>query len=111
MSNYIAKNNHDSAFAEVVPLISQSREYAYHTVNTLLIDLYWRIGECISIKIKKAEWGEGIVPQLADYIAKTHSGLRGFTRPNLFRMRQFYETYSDDKIVSLIALDSQSHHS
>jgi predicted nuclease of restriction endonuclease-like (RecB) superfamily len=98
--NNIAKNNHDSAFAEVVQLITLSRERAYQTVNTLLIDLYWRIGEYISIKIKKAEWGDGIVPQLADYIKKTHHGLRGFTRSNLFRMRRFYETYCDDKIVS-----------
>ena len=30
----------------------------------------------------------------------TSSGLRGFTRPNLFRMKQFYETYSGDTKVS-----------
>lgn len=100
MSTNITKNNHDNAFAEVLQMISLSREQAYQTINTLLIDLYWRIGEYISTKIKKAEWGDGVVPQLASYISKTHPGLRGFTRPNLFRMRQFFETYCDDKIVS-----------
>ena len=100
MNNNIANNNLDVAFAEIVQLINISRDQAYQTVNTLLIDLYWQIGEYISTKIKKAEWGDGVVPQLAAYIAKTHPGLRGFTRPNLFRMRQFFETYGDDKIVS-----------
>jgi predicted nuclease of restriction endonuclease-like (RecB) superfamily len=42
----------------------------------------------------------GIVPQLAQYIARTQPGLRGFTRSNLFRMKQFYEIYREDQIVA-----------
>jgi hypothetical protein len=60
------------AFAEVVTLITQAREHAYRAVNTALIDLYWRVGEYISQKIAAAEWGEGVVKQLADHIAQTH---------------------------------------
>jgi len=41
-----------------------------------------------------------VVQQLADHIARTHPGLKGFTRRNLFRMRQFYETYVGDEKVS-----------
>lgn len=48
----------------------------------------------------RAEWGEGVVSQLAAYLAQTQPGLRGFTRPNLFRMRQFYEAYRNDEKVS-----------
>ena len=40
------------------------------------------------------------MPQLAAYLAKTQPGLRGFTRPNLFRMRQFYEAYRNDEKIS-----------
>ena len=58
-----------------------------------MIDLYWNIGEYISRKIESAAWGEGVVDQLAAHIARTHLGMRGYTRANLFRMRQFYETY------------------
>lgn len=60
----------------------------------------------ISKKIAAAEWGFGVVTQLAVHIAQTQPGLRGFTRPNLFRMRQFcqfcqfYEAYPSDEIVS-----------
>ena len=65
-----------------------------------MIDLYWEIGETISHKITNAEWGDGVVNQLADYIARTQPNLRGFTRRNLFRMRQFYETYRNDEKIS-----------
>jgi len=41
-----------------------------------------------------------VVGQLAAHIARNHPDLRGFTRPNLFRMRQFYETYRDDSKVA-----------
>lgn len=41
-----------------------------------------------------------MVEQLADHIARTHPGLKGFTRRNLFRMRQLYETYARDEKVS-----------
>jgi predicted nuclease of restriction endonuclease-like (RecB) superfamily len=39
---------------------------------------------------------------LAEYLARTQPGLRGFTRRNLFRMRQFYETYRGEEKVSAL---------
>jgi len=67
-----------------------------------LIDLYWQVGKYISRKIE-ARMGDGVVPQLAQYIAKTQPGQRGFTRDNLFRMKQFYDTYRDNTIVGPLA--------
>jgi hypothetical protein len=57
------------------------------------VGLYWQVGEHISRKLASAEWGDGVVDELAAEIARKHPGMRGFTRPNLFRMRQFYEAY------------------
>jgi predicted nuclease of restriction endonuclease-like (RecB) superfamily len=88
------------AFREITNLIERARQQSYKAVNTVLIELYWQIGEMISHKVKSTEWGEGVVEQLARHIAETQPGLRGFTRPNLFRMRQFYETYQEDVKVS-----------
>jgi hypothetical protein len=75
---------------EVVDLIRSARQRTFQAVNIELIDLYWRIGEYISRKLENAAWGEGAVEQLADFIARQHPVLKGFTRRNLFRMRQFY---------------------
>ena len=92
----------EAGFSEVVQLIASARQRAIQAVNTSLIELYWQVGEIISRKIAAAEWGDGVVKQLADHIAQTQPGLRGFTKRNLFRMLQFYETYKDEAIVSAL---------
>jgi len=90
----------EQTFAEIVEMIQTARGKALAAVNTELIDLYWRIGEYISRKVETAAWGEGVVEALARYIQRHHPNLRGFTRPNLFRMRQFFEAYKGDEKVS-----------
>lgn len=89
-------------FSEVLGLIEAARRRAYQAVNTELVSLYWELGEYISKKIASAEWGEGVVDELAATIARHYPGMRGYTRPNLFRMRQFYEAYRGDKKVSAL---------
>jgi DUF1016 N-terminal domain len=86
----------EKSFAEVVVLIQSAKQRAMQAVNTQLVELYWQVGAYISHKLEQAEWGDGMVQQLADYLARTQPGLRGFTRANLFRMRKFYETYGND---------------
>lgn len=107
----LAAISEEPAFAEVVEMIQASRSRALAAVNTALIDLYWRIGEYISRKLESAVWGEGVVEALARYIQRHHPGLNGFTRANLFRMRQLYETYwSDEKVAPLVRQLSWSHN-
>jgi predicted nuclease of restriction endonuclease-like (RecB) superfamily len=89
-------------FADIAHLIAQAKQRAVQAVNTTLIELYWAIGERISRKIAASEWGDGVVEQLARYLAQTQPGLRGFTRANLFRMKQFYEAYPSPEIVSAL---------
>ena len=79
-------------FDDITALISVARQRAVQAVNTTLIELYRRqVGQTISRKIGQAQWGDGVVAQLAGHLARTQPGLRGFTTRNLFRMRQFYE--------------------
>ena len=102
----------DSSFAEVVGLIEQARQRAYQAVNSELVGLYWRIGEYISAKLAAAVWGEGVVDSLAQHLARTMPGQRGFTRRNLFRMRQFYEAYSsaDKRVTALLTQLPWTHN-
>ena len=98
-------------FADIAQLIAAARQRAVQAVNTTLIELYWQIGEHISRKIAASEWGDGVVDQLARYLAQTQPGLRGFTRRNLFRMRQFYEAYASNELVSpLVTQLPWTHH-
>jgi predicted nuclease of restriction endonuclease-like (RecB) superfamily len=92
----------EARFAEVLALIEAARQRAYQAVNTELVDLYWQLGEYLSQRIESAEWGVGVVDELAATIARRYPGMRGYTRPNLFRMRQFYEAYRGNKKVSAL---------
>lgn len=89
-----------SDFEEVLGLIEASRRRTFAAINHELVGLYWQIGEYISRKLESAAWGEGVVQKLADHIASTHPDLKGFTRSNLLRMRQFYQAYRDEVIVA-----------
>lgn len=98
----VPDNATDDRFNEVLALIQSAKQQAMQTVNTQLIELYWQVGAYISRKLEKAEWGDSVVSQLTEHLATTQPGLRGFTRRNLFRMRQFYEAYRGDQKVSAL---------
>jgi len=98
-------------FDEVLSLIEAARRRAYQAVNAELVSLYWQLGEYISRKIASAEWGDGVVDELAATIARQYPGMRGYTRRNLFRMRQFFESYRGEKKVSpLVTQLPWTHH-
>lgn len=99
MSNDIAKDIADS-FGDVVKIIEASRESAFRKVNEELIQMYWRIGEYLSSAVKDSSYGDGYIQNLADYFAENHPELKGFTRRGFYRMKQFYETYAGNEIVS-----------
>lgn len=80
-------------FDEVVALIQAARREVGRAVDLHLIELYWKIGALIVRRIESDGWGKGTVAELATYLARTQPGARGFSPPNLWRMRQFYETY------------------
>ncbi|MFI5196031.1 MAG: YhcG family protein, partial [Chitinophagales bacterium] len=82
-------------FTEIISLIRQARTDTYKAANTQLINLYWSIGEYISQRTEIEGWGKATVQQLADYIQSNEPGVTGFSDKNLWRMKQFYETYKD----------------
>ncbi|WKJ89939.1 PDDEXK nuclease domain-containing protein [Methylomonas montana] len=89
-------------FSEVLQHIQQARHKIFSQANTALIDLYWQIGLTISHKVQSEAWGKGVVTELAHYIAHNAPDVKGFSDKNLWRMKQFYETYqADEKLASL----------
>ena len=98
-------------FDEVAQMIAVAKQRTYSAVNSMLVELYWQVGAYIHNKLESAAWGEGIVNQLAKYLKTTQPGLRGFTRRNLFRMRQFYATYrGDEKVPPLVTQLPWTHN-
>lgn len=101
MSNIVnQRKDITTQFAEITQLISNTRNQVLRLANTALIDLYWNVGRYISERIVSAEWGDGVVKQLADYISATTPDIKGFSDKNLWRMKQFYETYINEPKLS-----------
>lgn len=101
----------DNRFTDIIQLIKQSRTNAIKAVNAELINLYWNIGEYISKKIEQSEWGDSVVTELANFIQKQEPEIKGFSDKNIWRMKQFYETYKDfPKLSTVLREISWSHN-
>ena len=62
------------------------------SVNTELITLYWDMGKMITEK--QTAWGTGFLEQLSKDLKTEFPDMEGFSRTNLFSMRQFYIFYN-----------------
>jgi len=87
-------------FSEIVSMIRQAQYNAVKAVNKEMISLYWNIGQYISDQLETAKWGESIVKELSNYLVQREPDLKGFSDKNLWRMKQFYETYKDHPKLS-----------
>lgn len=98
-------------FNEVVMMIQTAKQKVFAAVNTTLIDLYWQIGCYISQQIEKSGWGKSVVEELANFIRTQVPNSEGFSKQNLWRMRQFYETYKDaPEILSTLSREIAWSH-
>lgn len=93
-----SKNN--NTFDEIVTIIEQARQRAFRAVNRELIEMYWQIGQYISEKVKSNAWGKSIVQEFANYVQSKYVGIKGFSAQNIWRMKQFYETYAGNEKLS-----------
>jgi predicted nuclease of restriction endonuclease-like (RecB) superfamily len=101
----------DNRFTDIIQLIKQSRTNSIKAVNAELINLFWNIGEYISKKIAQSEWGDSVVAELANFIQTQEPEIKGFSDKNIWRMKQFYETYKDfPKLSTVLREISWSHN-
>lgn len=89
-------------FNEILSTIQSSKQKALQQVNSTLIELYWSIGKYISTKTIKENWGKSVVKELASFIEQKEPTLKGFSDKNLWRMKQFYETYHKNEKLSAL---------
>ena len=87
-------------FNEIAQMIEIRKSNAYKRINEELIGLYWDFGKYISEKIKLEKWGSKTIEKLASFMKENYPTLKGFNKRGIYRMKQFYETYKDNEIVS-----------
>jgi len=72
-------------------------------VNRELLELYWEIGREICEKQKMANWGDGLIGQLSKDLSAAFPGVKGFSRANLFYIRQWYMFYQGAIVKQAVA--------
>jgi len=86
--------DYPAALSDLKQLIAKAQARAALAVTGELIGLYWRVGKTIVRRQAHAGWGTAVVERLAFDLREAFPGLEGFSPRNIWRMRQFYLTWS-----------------
>jgi predicted nuclease of restriction endonuclease-like (RecB) superfamily len=86
---------HRQLVGEIKFLIDQARQNVFRKINTELLITYWRIGSLVVSKEKQNNSTEKSSRQFILELSRelTEQVGKGFSRSNLFSMRQFYLQY------------------
>ena len=101
MDNELTPKN-QAEYGEIISIIERARENAFRAVNREVISMYWKIGAYVSDKVKHGSWGKAIVKDFSEFIQSRFVGIQGFSTSNIWRMRQFYETYKDNERLAAL---------
>ena len=75
--------------------MDQARNRVSREVNNILIQTYWEIGRVIvedeQGNLERAEYGKKLITDLSKRLTKEYG--KGFSKSNLFNMRNFYLTF------------------
>ncbi len=103
--------NYPDLLAEIKERIRSAQYAALKAVNTELVGLYWDIGRMIVERQADAQHGSSIAEQLSKDLRSEFSGISGFSRRNVFYMREFYLLYrKDERVQPLVAQIGWSHN-
>ena len=95
----------------LINIINTARENALKKVNEELINMYWQVGEYLHKESQKSMFGDSYIDSIAKEIQEEFPGIKGFNRRGLYRMKQFYETYAENDVVTpLVPQISWTHH-
>ncbi len=98
----LKKNAYSQLIGGIGNLLIAGRQKAAITVNSILVETYWRIGEYIvefeQKGNEKADYGSGLLDRLSKDLTFVHG--KGFGRSNLFYMRQLYLSFQNSGTLS-----------
>ena len=86
---------HDDVFNSIKILMDKARNEVAREVNNILVQTYWEIGRIIiedeQGHSERAEYGRELINDLSRQLTKEYG--KGFSKSNLFNMRNLYLSY------------------
>jgi predicted nuclease of restriction endonuclease-like (RecB) superfamily len=100
----------DPLYHRVAEILEQAKSQVARTVNTAMVQAYWLIGrEIVEVDQEgqaRARYGEELLSGLARRLGGAFG--KGFSLPNLKRMRQFYLAFPNGSTVQSSSLEKGS---
>ncbi len=87
-------------FDDAIAIIDNARSRAMRAVNAELINMYWEIGAYVSERVESIGWGKSVVADFSAFLQSRYPSSKGFSAQNIWRMKQFYETYRGNEKLS-----------
>ena len=84
---------------EIKERIRSAQYAALRAVQRARIGVFLDIGRRIVDRQAGQTWGRSVVQNLAKDLQLDFPGVSGFSAPNLYKMRQFYEAYRGQEIL------------
>jgi len=103
MNSELQHTESEMDFQQVCDIIENHRSRALMAVNQEHLLTCWEVGAYVSARLKNGQWGDSVVCALADYIKRTRPDLKGYGKSNLYNMVKFYQEYTSNEFISLIA--------
>jgi predicted nuclease of restriction endonuclease-like (RecB) superfamily len=93
----IVDTYYNNFIKELKQKIYNTKSKAILSANRLMIELYFEIGKEIVIKQETLGWGKSVVEQMSKDLVSEFGEKSGYSSSNLWRMRNFYLSYKDNK--------------
>jgi len=106
----IAKKSTEALYKQVALVLNEARSRVLQTVNSAMVQAYWKIGRLIveheQRGKKRAGYGDSLIKGLSERLAVNFG--KGFTPRNLWYIRNFYLAFP--KVNALRSLLSWTHY-
>ena len=101
---------HREEFETVYGIISAHKKRAMNAMHNESLNMLWEVGAYVSDRLKKAVWGDGVVRMLAEYIHTRSPKAKGWSYRTIYKMVQFYETYSSQGFNEIVHHYGMQHY-
>ena len=81
---------------ELKAKIRKAQNKVAFSINSQLLELYWELGRELALRQQNSNWGSNYIEKTAMELRSSFPRIKGFSRRNLYAMRQWYLYYSQE---------------
>ncbi len=96
MSKELSNSEYLNWIKSLKTKIRKAQNKVAFSINSELLELYWELGRELALQQKDMNWGSKYIETTAKELRYSFPQIKGFSRRNLYAMRQWYLFYSQE---------------